>query len=197
MPNGLQMWPNVITGPLCVNTQRALKCINPTDMFSSPTTPASNQITHKGSSSISLAPHCRWALPGDSWKTTHSSPLSSKIKVLFHKHNDVHRNGHFPKHTGADRSLWRLPCWDTGNETITGDQTKEPDRTLAWYQAVSKLQSCYPFVRVVTLQATNTVATYTEASKRAIMFLNIYDKTMRKVFISYKTMRIFCFNLNR
>lgn len=40
MPNGLQMWPNLITGPLCVNTQRALKWINPTDMFSTPTVPA-------------------------------------------------------------------------------------------------------------------------------------------------------------
>jgi len=40
MPNGLQMCPNLITGPLCVNTQRALKWINPTDMFSSPTVPA-------------------------------------------------------------------------------------------------------------------------------------------------------------
>ncbi len=44
----------------------------------------------------------------------------------------------------------------------------------------------------VTLQATNTVATYTEANKRAIIVLNTYDKTMRKVFISHKTMRIFC-----
>lgn len=188
MPNGLQMWPNVITGPLCVNTQRALKCINPTDVFSSPSTPASNQITHKGSSSISLAPQ-----------------RTGEPCLVIHEKLHTQNQSIVPQ---TQRSLpkthWRWPLivkasllgyWKWNHHR--GSNTKESDRTLAWYQAVSKPQSCYPFERVVTLQATNTVTTYTEASKRAIMCLNIYDKTMRKVFISYKTMRIFCFNLNR
>ncbi len=137
MPNGLQMWSNVITGPLCVDSLRALKWINPTDMFSSPATPASHQITHKDIISSSAD---RWALPGDSWKTTRSSPLSSIIKVLFHKHRNArpdsaeldvflgqhilliqehvalgkirfcHSNGHFPKHTGLTAHCEGFPA---------------------------------------------------------------------------------------
>lgn len=97
MPNGLQMWPNLITGPLCVNTQRAPKWINPTDMFSSPTIPAfkSNntqwllQYIISTSADISHPVGEAAREPEDSWENNRRISYGQQIKVSFHKCNDM------------------------------------------------------------------------------------------------------------
>lgn len=90
--------------PVC-KYQRALKWINPTDMFSSPTVPAfkSNktqwllQYIISTSADISHPVFEAVREPDDQWKTTEGSPLGSKIKVSFYKHSDVSPERSLPK----------------------------------------------------------------------------------------------------